>query len=123
MKKVIYIFIISIILLSNICTITVSAHSGRTDSNGGHYNNSTGEYHYHCGGNPAHQHYGGSCPYEKSNNKNNNSSGSSGYKPATNPSSSKSEKEDSNTTDIVVLVIFGVVLVGWIIYNRKGDSL
>lgn len=25
-------------------------HSGRTDSNGGHYNRSTGEYHYHNGG-------------------------------------------------------------------------
>lgn len=29
--------------------ITVFAHSGRTDSNGGHYNHSTGEYHYHTG--------------------------------------------------------------------------
>lgn len=27
------------------------AHSGRTDSNGGHVNRSTGEYHYHNGGN------------------------------------------------------------------------
>lgn len=25
------------------------AHPGRTDSNGGHYNRSTGEYHYHDG--------------------------------------------------------------------------
>lgn len=24
-------------------------HSGRTDRNGGHYNRSTGEYHYHNG--------------------------------------------------------------------------
>lgn len=32
------------------------AHSGRTDANGGHYNRSTGEYHYHHGY-PAHQHY------------------------------------------------------------------
>ena len=40
------------------------AHSGRTDSKGGHYNRSTGEYHYHHGYS-AHDHPGGVCPYEK----------------------------------------------------------
>ena len=39
------------------------AHSGGTDSNGGHYDRSTGEYHYHHGY-PAHQHINGVCPYE-----------------------------------------------------------
>lgn len=39
-----------------------SAHSGDTDSSGGHYNHSTGEYHYHHGY-PAHQHIDGVCPY------------------------------------------------------------
>ena len=37
-------------------TIVVSAHSGRTDSSGGHYNHSTGDYHYHHGSS-AHDHY------------------------------------------------------------------
>lgn len=32
------------------------AHGGKTDANGGHYDRSTGEYHYHHGY-PAHQHY------------------------------------------------------------------
>lgn len=32
------------------------AHSGGTDSNGGHIDNSTGGYHYHHGY-PAHQHW------------------------------------------------------------------
>lgn len=32
------------------------AHPGKTDSNGGHINHSTGEYHYHHGYS-AHQHY------------------------------------------------------------------
>ena len=41
------------------------AHSGDTDNNGGHYNRSTGEYHYHHG-EPAHQHNNGECPYESS---------------------------------------------------------
>lgn len=30
-----------------------SSHSGRTDANGGHYNRSTGEYHFHNGGRSA----------------------------------------------------------------------
>lgn len=38
------------------------AHSGRTDSDGGHWDTSTGEYHYHHG-HPAHHHIGGVCPY------------------------------------------------------------
>lgn len=42
--------------------LSVSAHSGRTDSRGGHYDRSTGEYHYHHGYS-AHQHPGGICPY------------------------------------------------------------
>lgn len=41
---------------------TVYAHSGGTDSSGGHYDRSTGEYHYHHG-HPAHQHPNGICPY------------------------------------------------------------
>ena len=51
-----------IILLCVILALCASAHSGRTDSKGGHYNRRTGEYHYHHG-EPAHQHPGGVCPY------------------------------------------------------------
>ena len=47
--------------------VTASAHSGRTDSNGGHKDNKNksglGIYHYHCGGYPAHLHTSGYCPY------------------------------------------------------------
>lgn len=47
------VFLILIIM----CNITF-AHSGRTDSNGGHRDNKNksglGSYHYHCGGHPAH---------------------------------------------------------------------
>lgn len=46
-------------------TASASAHPGRTDANGGHWDNSTGEYHYHHGY-PAHQHENGVCPYETS---------------------------------------------------------
>lgn len=47
--------------------ITAEAHSGRTDSSGGHKDNKNksglGSYHYHCGGYPAHLHTNGVCPY------------------------------------------------------------
>lgn len=44
------------ITLACIFYIILCSHSGRTDSNGGHYNRSTGEYHYHNG---KHKHHGG----------------------------------------------------------------
>lgn len=54
MKKIfISVLGIGLILLF---TFTASSHSGKTDSNGGHYDSSAGEYHYHHGY-PAHDHY------------------------------------------------------------------
>lgn len=65
--------ILAIMMLAG-SVITVSAHSGRTDSRGGHKDNKNisglGYYHYHCGGYPAHLHTDGVCPY-----KNNSSYG------------------------------------------------
>ena len=67
-RKVVTAIALFSVLLS-IVPITSSAHSGKTDSNGGHYNRSTGEYHYHHGYS-AHDHYDmdgdGSedCPYK-----------------------------------------------------------
>ena len=53
--------------MSNDFVIVAEAHSGRTDSSGGHKDNKNksglGSYHYHCGGYPAHLHDGGVCPY------------------------------------------------------------
>lgn len=57
-----------IIALLFLCfSSTALAHPGGTDSNGGHYNRSTGEYHYHHGYS-AHQHPGGVCPYDNKDN-------------------------------------------------------
>ena len=61
--------IIAILALLFIATSATSAfaHSGRTDSSGGHKDNKNvsglGYYHYHCGGYPAHLHTLGYCPY------------------------------------------------------------
>lgn len=45
MKRIVWLFIVFITFVS-----ISFAHPGRTDSNGGHYDRSTGEYHYHNGG-------------------------------------------------------------------------
>lgn len=47
MKKILCILISIITILS--LTVLCFAHSGRTDANGGHFDHSTGEYHYHDG--------------------------------------------------------------------------
>jgi len=60
--------------------IPVFAHTGKTDSNGGHTDYSTGDYHYHHGY-PAHAHYDMNndgtidCPYDY-DDQTNHSSGS-----------------------------------------------
>lgn len=55
MRKIISGFLLLIAFIFTLTTYT-SAHSGRTDSNGGHLDHSTGEYHYHHGY-PEHDHY------------------------------------------------------------------
>ena len=65
-----------VVLLFN---IAASAHSGKTDSAGGHYDRQTGEYHYHHGY-PAHSHSVEDgiidCPYDFDDNTNHNNSSS-----------------------------------------------
>ena len=62
MKKFFTVFIIITFCL--FVSVTTLAHSGGTDANGGHYNHSTGDYHYHHGY-PEHYHTDGECPYQK----------------------------------------------------------
>lgn len=63
-----------LILLSN--PLSSFAHSGRTDSNGGHRDNNNvsglGSYHYHHGM-EAHLHPNGVCPYSSNSTTSNNS--------------------------------------------------
>lgn len=71
------------LILALALALPASAHKGRTDSNGGHYDSATGEYHYHHGY-PAHSHYDMDgvgdvdCPYDFDDQTNNNSSDSTG---------------------------------------------
>lgn len=78
-KKIISILLIVLSIIS--IGVNAYAHSGRTDSRGGHKDNnnksSLGSYHYHCGGHPAHLHTNGVCPYSSSSSTSKNSTSSS----------------------------------------------
>ena len=64
-KRIFSILTVCFVIMS--LSLSAFAHSGRTDSSGGHKDNKNksglGGYHYHCGGYPAHLHTGGRCPY------------------------------------------------------------
>lgn len=72
-NRKIFLNLLSILLVVITCN-TLLAHSGRTDSSGGHRDNQNksglGSYHYHCGGHPAHLHSNGICPYSTSTSTN-----------------------------------------------------
>jgi len=51
MKKIFTALVVIFTLL--VFSAPAFSHSGRTDANGGHYNRTTGEYHYHNGGNSS----------------------------------------------------------------------
>lgn len=107
-----------------VAPLSVSAHKGRTDSNGGHTNHSTGEYHYHHGY-PAHQHSDMDgdgildCPYDFDDQTNHKSSSSSTPKEstpateATKSASNSNSKKEGNTLS----------MVGWVISFILGIAL
>lgn len=78
-KKIISILLIILSIIS--IGVNAYAHSGRTDSSGGHKDNNNksglGSYHYHCGGHPAHLHTNGVCPYSSSSSASKSSTSSS----------------------------------------------
>lgn len=102
---------LSIILMG----INAYAHSGRTDSSGGHKDNKNksglGSYHYHCGGHSAHLHTNGVCPYSsnpsssKSSTPSSSSSKSSGNKVSS--SSNKTTTTAPTTIDVTGIQING----------------
>lgn len=105
MKKFTALLLLIITIL--FITLPIYAHSGKTDSQGGHFNHSTGEYHYHHGYS-AHQHYDidgdGTidCPYK--------------YKDKTDHNSSDVEKAENKTTsfkDIILhpLIVFAILAI------------
>lgn len=128
MKKYLYIIFIVALCIS-LLAIVVSAHPGRTDSNGGHYDHSTGEYHYHHGY-PAHDHYDMDgdgdidCPYKfKDKTNHNSSSGKPQTKPSTNQQGADTEYAKELTQGEIILIILKIIgisliafFLGWFIW-------
>lgn len=133
-KKIVIVISICI-LLGAMCNITF-AHSGRTDSNGGHKDNKNksglGSYHYHCGGHPAHLHTNGVCPYSSSSSKTTKKSTKTNSKSSSSSSSSTSStKSTSSTTyssgetkkSIPSIIEAGSIEINEVIKEMKvGDS-
>jgi len=71
------------------------AHSGRTDSKGGHHDRINGGYHYHHGRGP-HQHKNGNCPY------------------------SRNSKDEGISTFWYLIGIGGLAYLGYNIYKQKS---
>ena len=117
--------IILLIFLMIFSSLTVSAHSGKTDSNGGHHDSSSGEYHYHHGY-PAHQHYDIDkdgdidCPYEFKDKTNHGSSG--GYTQNTN--NSQYYNSSSSIPEFLFIAPWIIILasVVWILVLIKKHS-
>ena len=104
-----------LLLLLPACLRT-SAHPGRTDAQGGHYDRSTGEYHYHHGY-PAHQHENGECPYDfddrTGENSGSRSSGERSLPPIETTTAVTTQKEKRNSLfDTVSEILIGIILYG-----------
>lgn len=126
--------IILVFMLTASLSAPAYAHSGKTDANGGHYDHSTGEYHYHHGY-PAHQHTNGICPYDFDDRTgwNSGSSSSSSDPPprvsGSEPSSGKTTHAEASgpskagiSTHPVLLLLAAAVLVrllAWVYKSRK----
>jgi hypothetical protein len=105
MKKILV--LLTALLLISLVTIMAYAHSGRTDSNGGHYDRSTGEYHYHHG-RPAHRHPNGRCPYDTTDD--------SDYTDSTSSSSQSYDITDSSSDFYDKLIALSIVTVSFLGY-------
>lgn len=126
MKKraLIFFAILSCIVL---LTTVVSAHSGRTDSNGGHYDHSTGKYHYHHGYS-AHQHYDmdgdgvKDCPhdFEDKTKYNNNNEYNLNNKTNDTPSKPKNNITFGKIAETFLLLTPISLLILWLLHIILG---
>ena len=109
--KIIYTCTI-IILIISLLSVVVSAHSGKTDSNGGHYDKSTGEYHYHHGYS-AHQHTNGKCPYFFNDKTDHSSSTTNNDKFAVNG--------DEKMYWIIGILVVIVCFLGYLLFSKNKE--
>lgn len=94
-KKKVLRTIMSLLIVITLTPQIALAHSGRTDSSGGHKDNKNasglGYYHYHCGGYPPHLHTSGTCPYK---------SGSASSSTKSSSNTSKNNNSSKDDTDL-----------------------
>lgn len=112
---------ITILLLILLLTTFSFAHSGKTDSKGGHYNRSTGEYHYHHGY-PAHSVCGVNCPYnniDATNHKSSSSTKTTNLKTETSKSDFGTILSASLLISFFTFQFFGAITI-WIISKFKN---
>jgi len=111
--------IICLLIFSTNC---IFAHSGRTDSNGGHRDNQNksglGSYHYHCGGYPAHLHTNGVCPYSSKSNSNSSSNTSSTSKTSNN----KTTSTEITSAEPKVILATGIRINEYVSSMKVGES-
>lgn len=134
----------AIVLIISVLRTDVYAHPGKTDSNGGHTNHSTGEYHYHHGYS-AHDHYDVDgdgdvdCPYDFDNRTGANSGGASdrsgissrkSYNSNTGQTATKNVNTDESEVEEVPVWVYWVfgglatVIICLLISNRsKKDTI
>lgn len=110
MRKRYLIPILACVLLLFCCTAAY-AHPGNTDSNGGHYDHSTGKYHYHHGY-PAHQHPDGRCPYNYDDRTGQNSGPSTSGREVPKPTERKSY------ANLVGIILFFLV-IGYLMVSSE----
>lgn len=112
-------------MLILLLTIVAHAHPGRTDSSGGHYNNSTGDYHYHHGYS-AHDHYDMDgdgvldCPYDFNDKTNHNSSSGSSSTANSNKKTDKSEITFWAVVKAILLLIPFSLITLYLLYIILG---
>ena len=130
MKKLLSFTVVFLIIFFSL--FYVCAHSGKTDSNGGHFDRSTGEYHYHHGYS-AHQHTNGKCPYDFDDKTGENSGSSKTSTSTTSDLIALSSSKYKNLAKerliyiVVLSVVLSVVLLIVLIIlfrtnNRKNES-
>lgn len=108
--KRLFLFGIALVMLS---AVVAFAHSGDTDSKGGHHVSGTSEYHYHHGY-PAHDHVNGECPYDFKNRVVSNSSNVSVSTPA--PSAVPTQTQKPKSLWLSVLSGIAFLVNGVLVY-------
>ena len=119
MKKRLAILCGICMLLMHFLPVLSSAHSGKTDGSGGHFNNSTGDYHYHHGYS-AHDHWDIDgdgkidCPYNFDDKTDHNSNNNSNTNTKPGNGTTQKNKEDNK---IYTYIIIGIAIAFFVLVN------